>query len=133
MSKPEFIDDREKLEKLAPIANAPIKRHIFVCNGTSCLKLGSAEVKTAFEDELQQRNLRFGKEAKGRNPKGEVVLTDCGSVGLCTIGTAVLIYPEGVWYAQVRAEDVKEIVEQHIEKGKIVERLALIEISDDKD
>ncbi|HEY0047895.1 MAG TPA: (2Fe-2S) ferredoxin domain-containing protein [Pyrinomonadaceae bacterium] len=128
MSERKFIDDREKLEKLAPVAAAPIKHHVFVCNGKSCAAVGGAEVKAAFERELESRNLRYGKPSKGRNPNGSVVLTDCGSVGFCSIGTAVLVYPEGVWYAQVRAEDVAEIVEKHLIGGKIVERLALVEM-----
>ena len=129
MAEKKFIEDREKLEKLAPVARAPIKRHVFVCNGKSCTAVGSPEVKKAFESELQKSNLRYGKESKGRNPNGEIVLTDCGSVGFCSIGTAVLIYPEGVWYAQVCAEDVPEIVEKHLIGGEIVERLALIEMN----
>ena len=129
MGKKKFITDRAELEKLAPVAAAPIKRHVFVCNGKSCSAVGSAEVKAAFEKELEAKGLRQGKESKGRNPKGEIVLTDCGSVGFCSIGTAVLVYPEGVWYAQVTADDVHEIIEEHIEKGNIVERLALIDMS----
>jgi (2Fe-2S) ferredoxin len=128
MSERKFISDRDQLEKLAPVAVAPIKHHVFVCNGKSCSAVGSAEVKAAFEEELQKRNLRYGKESKGRNPQGTIVLTDCSSVGFCSIGTAVLVYPEGVWYAQVRAEDVTEIIEEHLEKGNVVERLALIEM-----
>ena len=125
MSEPQFIEDREKLEKLAPVAVADIQRHVFVCNGKSCTALGSAEVKAAFERELKERNLRYGKESKGRNPRGTVLLTDCGSIGFCAVGTAVLVYPEGVWYAQVRPSDVKEIVEQHLENGNVIERLKL--------
>jgi (2Fe-2S) ferredoxin len=125
MSEPQFIEDREKLEKLALVAVADIQRHVFVCNGKSCTALGSAEVKAAFERELKERNLRYGKESKGRNPRGTVLLTDCGSIGFCAVGTAVLVYPEGVWYAQVRASDVKEIVEQHLENGNVIERLKL--------
>jgi len=129
MSERKFISDREKLEKLAPVAAAPIKHHVFVCNGKSCSAVGSAQVKAAFETELESRNLRYGKASKGRNPRGSIVLTDCGSVGFCSIGTAVLVYPEGVWYAQVRAEDVGEIVEEHLEQGNVVKRLALIEMT----
>lgn len=128
MSEPKFIEDREKLEKLAPVIKAPIKRQVFVCNGKSCLAAGSAEVKTEFEKQLESQNLRYGKEAKGRNPNGEIVLTDCSSVGFCSIGAAVLVYPEGVWYGQVRAKDVSEIIEKHLINGKIVERLALIDL-----
>ncbi|HLM02336.1 MAG TPA: (2Fe-2S) ferredoxin domain-containing protein [Pyrinomonadaceae bacterium] len=130
MSERKFIDDREKLEKLAPVAAAPIRHHVFVCNGKSCAAVGSAEVKAAFEAELQKRNLRYGKESKGRNPNGSIVLTDCGSVGFCTIGAAVLVYPAGIWYAQVRAEDVPEIVEKHLIGGQVVDRLALIEMTE---
>jgi len=129
MGNKKFITDRAELEKLAPVATAPIKRHVFVCNGKSCSAVGSAEVKAAFEKELEAKGLRQGKESKGRNPKGEIVLTDCGSVGFCSIGTAVLVYPEGVWYAQVTADDVHEIIEEHLEKGNIVERLALIDMT----
>ncbi len=128
MAKPKFIEDRTELEKLAPVAVAPIRRQVFVCNGKSCLALGGAEVKEAFEKELERKNLRYGKASKGRNPKGEIVLTDCSSVGLCSIGTAVLVYPEGVWYAQVRGEDVPEIIAEHLEKGIVVERLALVKV-----
>jgi (2Fe-2S) ferredoxin len=130
MTKPKFIDDRDQLERLAPVMNAPIKRHVFVCNGKSCSQVGAAEVKAEFERILESRGLRQGKQSKGRNPRGEVVLTDCGSVGFCSIGVAVLVYPEGVWYGQVQAEDVAEIIHEHIEKGNVVERLALIEMSD---
>lgn len=130
MSKPKIIRDKAKLEKLAPVMNARIKHHVFVCNGKSCMPVGSAEVKAAFEMELESRSLRYGKESKGRNPNGTIVLTDCGSVGFCSIGVAVLVYPEGVWYGQVRAEDVPEIVEEHLINGRIVKRLALIEMNE---
>ena len=128
MVKPKFIDDREQLEKLAPVMSAPIKYHVFVCNGKSCSAVGSAEVKAAFERELEGKKLRYGKESKGRNPEGPIVLTDCGSVGFCSIGTAVLVYPEGIWYGQVTADDVPEIIEEHLENGRVVERLALINL-----
>lgn len=127
MSEPKFIEDRERLERLAPVATAPVRRQVFVCNGKSCLAVGAAEVKAEFEKQLAEKNLRYGKASKGRNPEGAIVLTDCGSVGFCSVGAAVLVYPEGVWYAQVRATDVCEIIEEHLEKGNVVERLALIE------
>lgn len=123
-----IIEDRDKVCALAPVAYAPIRHHIFVCNGKSCSAAGSAEVKEALTRELLARELLFGKAAKGKNPNGSVVLTDCSSVGFCAVGAAVLIYPEGVWYAQVRPEDVPEIVEEHIIGGRVVERLALLKI-----
>jgi NADP-reducing hydrogenase subunit HndC len=132
MAKPKIIEDRDQLQKLAPVMKAPVRRHVFVCNGKSCSQVGSAEVKAEFERILESKGLRQGKVSKGRNPMGEVVLTDCGSVGFCSIGVAVLVYPEGVWYGQVQAEDVPEIIEEHLEKGKVVERLALIELDTER-
>ncbi|MEP7213594.1 MAG: (2Fe-2S) ferredoxin domain-containing protein [Acidobacteriota bacterium] len=130
MADKKFIDDREQLERLAPVAKADIKHHVFVCNGKSCSAVGAAEVKAEFERELKEKNLRFGKESKGRNPDGTILLTDCGSVGFCSIGPTVLVYPENVWYAQVTPADVHEIVEEHLEKGNVVKRIALIDRSE---
>jgi (2Fe-2S) ferredoxin len=122
------IDDRERLAALAPVIVAPINHHVFVCTGKSCSAVGSAEVLAAFDSELRAREILFGKESKGKNPHGSVVLTECASVGFCAIGAAVMVYPDGVWYAQVRATDVPEIVAEHIINGRVVERLALLKI-----
>ena len=123
-----LIDQSEALEKLAPVITAPIRHHVFVCTGKSCSAVDSAEVKTAFERELLAREILFGKEKKGKNPKGSVLVTECGSVGFCAIGAAVMVYPDGIWYAQVRAGDVPEIVEEHLMNGLVVQRLALLKV-----
>ena len=128
MAEVEFIDDCERLMQLAPIASARIQRHVFVCTGKSCSAVDSAAVMDAFQRELKARGLQYGKISKGCSPEGTVVLTECGSVGFCAIGAAVMIYPDGVWYAQVRAKDVPEIIEEHIVNGRPVERLALLRI-----
>lgn len=127
MKRP-FIEDVDQLRALAPIATAPIRHHVFVCTGKSCSSRDSAEVRDAFEQQLNSRGLLFGREAKGKNPNGSIVLTECASVGFCSIGPAVMIYPEGVWYAQVQASDVTEIIEEHLLNGRVVERLALMKV-----
>jgi len=123
-----FITDTDRLMKLAPVAAAPITHHVLVCTGKSCSAVESAAVKAAFESELLARGILFGKEEKGKNPRGNIVLTECASVGFCSIGAAVMVYPDGVWYAQVRAADVSEIIEEHILNGRVVERLALLKV-----
>ncbi|MDX6695455.1 MAG: NADP-reducing hydrogenase subunit HndC [Blastocatellia bacterium] len=128
MSERLNLEDREHVCALAPVAYAPIRHHVFVCNGKSCTAVGSSEVKEAFDRELKARGLLYGKEKKGRNPQGSIVLTDCSSVGLCAVGAAVLVYPEGIWYAQVRAADVPEIIEEHLLNGRVVARLALLKV-----
>jgi NADH-quinone oxidoreductase subunit F/NADP-reducing hydrogenase subunit HndC len=92
------------------------------------MKVGSEEVKDAFERELKARGLLFGKAKKGKNPQGSIVLTECASVGFCAVGAAVMVYPDGIWYAQVRASDVAEIVAEHLVGGRVVERLALLKL-----
>ena len=128
MEEASIIEDRDKVCALAQVAYAPVRHHIFVCNGKSCSAVGSAEVKDALRHALSARGLLFGKPAKGGSLKGSVVLTDCSSVGFCAVGAAVLVYPDGVWYAQVRAADALEIVEEHIVGGRIVERLVLLRV-----
>ena len=128
MADTPVINKPEELERLAPVIAAPIRHHVFVCTGKSCSAVDSADVKAAFERELLSRRILFGKEKKGKNPKGSVLVTDCSSVGFCAIGAAVMIYPDGIWYAQVRASDVPEIVEEHLINGHVVERLALLKV-----
>ena len=96
----------------------PFKKHVFVCNGESCARNGAAAVKAKFVDELKARGL-----LRKRTLEGDFMCTDCSSVGFCDIGPAVLVYPDGVWYAQVQAADVPEIIDSHLVGGQPVERL----------
>ena len=128
MAEFDFIEDVDRLCALAPVATAPVRYHVLVCTGKSCSARDSAAVREAFEQELKSRGVLFGREAKGKNPQGSIVLTECASVGFCAIGAAVMVYPDGVWYAQVRAADVPEIIEEHLMNGRVVERLALMRI-----
>jgi (2Fe-2S) ferredoxin len=128
MAEKALITDRAKLEALAPVATAPIRHHVFVCTGKSCSAVDSAEVKAAFDRELLARGILFGKEKKGKNPRGTIVVTECQSVGFCAIGPAVMVYPDGIWYAQVDKGDVQEIVEEHLLNGRVVERLVLLTV-----
>jgi (2Fe-2S) ferredoxin len=128
MSEFEIIEDIERLRALAPVATAPIQHHVFVCTGKSCSARDSAAVLAAFERELKERGILFGREAKGKNPNGSIVLTECASVGFCAIGPTVLVYPDGTWYAQVRASDVPEIIEEHLLNGRPIARLALMTV-----
>ena len=88
------------------------RSHVLVCGGTGCTSFGSAEILDNFKRELEEREL--DKEVK-------VVQTGC--FGLCSLGPVVIVYPEGVFYSRVKSEDVKEIVEEHLLKGRIVKRL----------
>ncbi len=112
--------DRNTLIEKAPVVNAPLKRHVFVCTGKSCSSFGSEGVLETFWKVLADKSLLYGKRG---SLEGSVLVTTCGSIGLCQVGPAVMVYPEGVWYYNVQPEDVEEIVEQHFLQNKLVERL----------
>lgn len=89
-----------------------IRAHVLICGGTGCKSAGSKEVQLAFSRAI---------EAKGLSD--EVMVVETGCHGFCEHGPLVIVYPEGTFYCQVKAEDVEEIVERHLFKGRIVERL----------
>lgn len=110
----------QELKEKAPVTQADLKRHVFVCTGTSCSNNNSQATLEAFWGELKNAGLLYGKRGSF---DGSVIVTTCGSVGLCAIGPAVLVYPEGVWYHGVTPDDVPEIVQSHFLNDTPVERL----------
>lgn len=99
-----------------------VRSHVLVCGGTGCTSSGSKQIITEFEKQIKKFDL--DKEVK-------VVQTGC--FGLCALGPIVIVYPEGSFYSMVKQEDVAEIVEQHLLKGKIVKRLLYKEtVEEDK-
>ncbi|MGE5614565.1 MAG: NADH-quinone oxidoreductase subunit NuoF [Bacillota bacterium] len=88
------------------------RAHVLVCGGTGCTSSNSAKIKQEFEIQLNKNKL-----------DNEVKIVTTGCFGLCAEGPIVVVYPEGAMYTMVRVEDVKEIVEEHLLKGRIVKRL----------
>ncbi len=89
-----------------------IRSHVLICGGTGCTSSGSVTLQKAFNENIEA----FGLAE-------EVKLVQTGCFGLCALGPIVIIYPDGTFYSRVTADDVKEIVEEHLLKGRIVERL----------
>ena len=83
-----------------------------VCGGTGCTSSNSDKIAQAFETEIQ---------ATGLQDEVKVIRTGC--FGLCALGPIVVIYPEGSFYSMVKEENVKEIVDEHLLKGRPVTRL----------
>ncbi len=88
------------------------RSHILCCGGTGCTSSGSREIIAAFEKNIADAGLQ--DEVK-------VVMTGC--FGLCALGPVVIVYPEGTFYSRITVDDVKEIVDEHIVKGRPVQRL----------
>ena len=89
-----------------------IRSHVLICGGTGCTSSGSQTLQKAFNENIEA----FGLAE-------EVKLVQTGCFGLCALGPIVIIYPDGTFYSRVTPEDVKDIVEEHLLKGRIVERL----------
>ncbi|MGI6227473.1 MAG: NADH-quinone oxidoreductase subunit NuoF [Peptococcales bacterium] len=88
------------------------RSHVLVCAGTGCTSSNSLEVREGLRNELTRLNLNK-----------EVKVVETGCFGFCNLGPIVVVYPEGTFYCQVKPEDVKEIAEEHLLKGRIVSRL----------
>ncbi|HOI73666.1 MAG TPA: NADH-ubiquinone oxidoreductase-F iron-sulfur binding region domain-containing protein [Syntrophales bacterium] len=88
------------------------RSHLLLCGGTGCHASGSLMVKKALVAELMKRNLA-----------DEIKLVETGCNGFCAQGPIMVVYPEGVIYMMIKPEDVPELVEEHLVKGRILERL----------
>jgi len=97
----------------------PYRYHVFVCDqqkpegAPCCSARGSRKVVDALRGEVAAQGLA-----------DQVQITACGSLGLCERGPNIVVYPEGVWYSGVSANDVPELVRSHFRNGNPVERLA---------
>ncbi len=89
-----------------------IPSQVLICGGTGCTSSGSKKVQEAFAENIKSFDL-----------EDEIKLVQTGCFGLCALGPVVIVYPDGTFYSQVKPEDVPEIVEEHLLKGRVVERL----------
>ncbi|MBE6599535.1 MAG: NADH-quinone oxidoreductase subunit F, partial [Ruminococcaceae bacterium] len=89
-----------------------IRSHVLICGGTGCTSSGSMVIREKLAEELKIKGL-----------EEEVKIVQTGCFGLCALGPIMIVYPEGTFYSMVTPEDVPEIVEEHLLKGRIVERL----------
>jgi (2Fe-2S) ferredoxin len=98
------------------------QRHVFVCVNErppdhpkgSCKARGGVEVRDVLKKELSARGL--SKLVRANN---------AGCLDQCERGVTIVIYPEQVWYGGVTVDDVTDIIEQHLIRGEIVERLLI--------
>ena len=88
------------------------RSHVLVCGGTGCTSSHSAEIIAEFEKEIVEKGLA-----------DEIKVIRTGCFGLCALGPIVVVYPEGAFYSQIKVEDVSEIVDEHLIKGRIVKHL----------
>ena len=88
------------------------RAHVLVCAGTGCTSSNSVKIMDELELKLKENKL-----------ENEVQIVKTGCFGLCAEGPILVVYPEGAMYTMVQVSDVKEIVEEHLLKGRVVKRL----------
>lgn len=100
----------------------PYERHVFICMNErppdnprgDCTSRGAGAVLERFKLLVDQLKL-----------KPRIRAQKSGCLDTCELGVSVVVYPEAVWYKQVKVEDVDEIVQSHLVNGIPVERLRM--------
>ena len=95
---------------------ANYKYHILICGGTGCHASQSAKIKENFEQLLKEKNLQ-----------NDVQVIGTGCFGFCEKGPIVKMLPDNTFYTQVKPEDCREIIDEHIIKGRKVQRLLYLD------
>ena len=121
-----FNELKDFADKLKPILymrenhtkENPEKREILVCGGTGCTSSDSIQIIENLRNEIKKADLEGSIE---------VLLTGC--FGFCAKGPIVKVYPDDIFYTQVKPEDASEIVQSHLVNHKVVERLLFKEPS----
>ncbi len=112
MARLKSIEDLERLRSEIESKRDPMKPLVAICAGTGCISLGARLVVSAFHKDVLIRGL-----------EKEIEIKETGCPGFCEKGTLVVVYPQGIYYLGVQPDDVPEIVEETILKGKLVDRL----------
>ncbi len=94
------------------MAEPVYRADVLVCTGTSCVSSGSVSVLDALHAELAKQGL-----------EDEVRVIETGCRGFCAMGPVLIIYPDDIFYCQVKPEDIPTLVEETLLKGRVVERL----------
>ena len=96
------------------------RSNVLVCGGTGCTSSNSLTIVNKLKEEIERQGL-----------SDEVNVITTGCFGLCALGPIMVVYPEGSFYSMVKVEDIPEIVEEHLLKGRIVTRLLYQETVED--
>jgi NADH-quinone oxidoreductase subunit F len=97
------------------------RSHLLICGGTGCTSSGSHAVKDALLKELDKRKLTE-----------EIKVVETGCNGFCALGPIMVVYPEATLYVSLKPADIPELVEEHLIKGRAVNRLLYREPVSDK-
>ncbi len=98
------------------------EKHVFICTNKReagnpkgcCSTKGSEQVLEKFKTRVKELDLNR-----------KVRINSAGCLDACSFGTAIVVYPEQIWYGGVKPEDVEEIIQEHLINNKPVDRLLI--------
>jgi NADH:ubiquinone oxidoreductase subunit F (NADH-binding)/(2Fe-2S) ferredoxin/Pyruvate/2-oxoacid:ferredoxin oxidoreductase delta subunit len=99
----------------------PYRTHLLVCAGTGCVSCGAFPLKEALVTEIARRGLG-----------NEVLVVATGCNGFCERGPIVMVHPEGIFYQRLKVEDVPFLVEEHLIKGRPVQKFMYVPPAEEK-
>jgi NADH:ubiquinone oxidoreductase subunit F (NADH-binding)/(2Fe-2S) ferredoxin/Pyruvate/2-oxoacid:ferredoxin oxidoreductase delta subunit len=88
------------------------RSHVLICTGTGCTSSNSRALIDTLKKELVENGL-----------EKEIQVIETGCFGFCNLGPIMVVYPEGVFYCRVSEADLREVVQEHFVKGRVVQRL----------
>lgn len=96
--------------------------HVFFCtnkrdDGSACCANHDAQ---SLRDYAKARI-----KSLGLSGLGQVRVNTAGCMDRCEEGPVIAVYPEGIWYTYVDKADIDEIIHEHLQNGRIVERLRI--------
>jgi len=109
------INSAAELESLQAELKArldPDKPCIAICCGTGCLAHGTRNLVERFQQELATRNLAE-----------KIAIRRTGCHGFCERGPMMVLHPQRIFYQQIKADDVPEIIDKTILGNEVIERL----------
>lgn len=104
------------------MTNSYYKYHVFFCTnqreaGKACC--GNHNAKT-------MRDYMKGRiKSMGLTGKDGIRINTAGCMDRCALGPTMVVYPEATWYSYQSEQDLDEIIESHLQNGRIVSRLQL--------
>lgn len=98
------------------------KKHVFICTNQ---RAADAPRPSCGEKHGLDLVIAFKKQIKDLGLHVDIRAQKAGCLDICELGPSVVVYPEGVFYGGVQLSDVEEIVQEHLQYNRPVERLRL--------
>ena len=98
------------------------QKHVFFCTNqreggaSCCADFQASQARDYVKERVKKLNLDLNNQVR---------INSAGCLGRCEEGPVIVIYPEAVWYTYVDQSDVDEIIEEHLQHGRVVERLKI--------